>query len=80
MNWENILSPILDTTQISDSELVLYIKAWRNRQLAASDWTQLSDSPVTNKSEWIAYRKELRDFPKQGADPKKWILPTAPES
>ncbi len=78
MNWENILPPMLDTKQISDSELILFIKAWRNRQLEASDWTQLADSPVTNKADWIAYRRALRDLPKQGPDPKTWVLPEAP--
>lgn len=37
----------------------------RDRRLAASDWTQLADAPLTDKqrSAWAAYRRKLRDLP-----------------
>lgn len=37
----------------------------RNTLLVESDWTQLSDSPLTDtkKTEWATYRQELRDLP-----------------
>lgn len=37
----------------------------RNKQLSASDWTQLPDSPITDeqKQMWQTYRQALRDFP-----------------
>lgn len=37
----------------------------RDRRLAASDWTQMPDSPLTTeqKQAWAAYRKSLRDLP-----------------
>jgi hypothetical protein len=34
----------------------------RNRLLAESDWTQLSDAPV-NTEAWATYRQALRDLP-----------------
>lgn len=37
----------------------------RDMRLLACDWTQVSDSPLSDakKAEWAAYRQELRDFP-----------------
>lgn len=37
----------------------------RNQRLAASDWTQGADSPLSDskKAEWATYRQELRDYP-----------------
>ncbi len=37
----------------------------RNNKLLASDWTQLSDSPLSDskKAEWATYRRALRDIP-----------------
>ena len=39
----------------------------RNRRLAASDWTQMPDSPLSasKKAEWALYRQALRDIPQQ---------------
>jgi len=51
------------------------VRAERNAQLAACDWTQLPDAPV-DPQPWIAYRQELRDFPSV-CDPlnPQWPLP-----
>jgi hypothetical protein len=38
------------------------MRAVRDRLLAASDWTQVGDSPV-DKQAWADYRQKLRDFP-----------------
>jgi len=37
----------------------------RDKQLAASDWTQVPDSPLSDekKEAWRVYRQALRDFP-----------------
>ena len=37
----------------------------RNSLLSDTDWTQMTDSPVTNekKTEWANYRQALRDLP-----------------
>lgn len=34
----------------------------RNKLLAKSDWTQVSDAPV-DKAAWATYRQSLRDLP-----------------
>lgn len=78
MNYLDVCPLGFDSAKCSDAFIAEYCKAWRNRQLAASDWTQLSDAPVTNKAAWAAYRQELRDLPKQDADPKKWVFPEEP--
>jgi len=44
------------------------IRAERDRRLAASDWTQVSDAPVDSAA-WATYRQQLRDLP------QNYILP-----
>ena len=41
------------------------IRNQRDYHLQVCDWTQGSDSPLTDekKAEWATYRQELRDFP-----------------
>jgi len=48
----------------------------RNAALAASDWTQMPDAPLTEKQRaaWAAYRQKLRDLP-AGKSPE---LPAPP--
>ena len=52
----------------------------RNGLLAESDWTQGSDTPLTDevKDIWTAYREQLRDSP-ESADPANPTWPTPPE-
>ena len=42
-----------------------YIRDRRDGKLKASDWTQMSDSPLSDskKTEWATYRQTLRDIP-----------------
>lgn len=56
------------------------IRVMRNQYLSECDWTQLSDSPLSEikKSEWNIYRQELRDIPTQ-ADPFNIIWPIKPQ-
>lgn len=56
------------------------IRYSRNGLLTECDWTQLSDSPLTNqkKQEWIVYRQALRDITFQ-VNPFNVIWPTKPE-
>ena len=55
------------------------IRAERNKRLSESDWRILPDSPITNKSEWYAYRQSLRDFPElvqnQQFNNIPWVTP-----
>ena len=56
------------------------LRTERNALLVSSDWTQASDSPLTDevKATWVTYREELRDFP-ESADPADPTWPTPPE-
>ena len=51
----------------------------RNRLLKESDWTQLPDVPINNRTEWAAYRQELRDIPEQSGYPYSVVYPTPPQ-
>ncbi len=53
----------------------------RNEKLAASDWTQVDDSPLTNtqKAAWATYRQALRDITAQPNFPYSVNWPTQPE-
>jgi len=56
----------------------------RNNRLASSDWTQVSDSPLSDakKQEWATYRQSLRDLPSQHQATNNIddvIFPTYPE-
>jgi hypothetical protein len=55
----------------------------RNRLLAESDWTQLSDARAAmgeaKAAEWDAYRQALRDVQEQEGFPENVVWPTKPE-
>lgn len=78
MNYLDICPLGFDPAASSDDFIAEYCKAWRNRQLAASDWTQLPDVDLANKWDWAVYRQQLRDLPSQGANPKLWVFPVPP--
>lgn len=50
---------------VDNARLQAEIRAERNRRLAASDWTQVPDSPLSDsdKTAWANHRQALRDFP-----------------
>ena len=52
----------------------------RNILLRESDWTQFTDSPLTDskKTEWKTYRQNLRDLPATESDPENATFPTKP--
>ena len=52
----------------------------RNRLLAESDWTQLSDVSLTDekKAEWTTYRQQLRDITSATGFPMNVELPIKP--
>lgn len=68
--------PIPPTTE----ELWAAVRLQRDRLLAACDWTQISDSPLsaTAKAAWAAYRQALRDVPAQ-TDPANLEWPSEPK-
>jgi len=57
--------------ELQEGEPMALLRKERNILLAQTDWTQFTDSPLTEtkKSEWRSYRQELRDFTKS-ANPK----------
>jgi hypothetical protein len=52
----------------------------REQKLAACDWTQLDDTPLSNttKVAWAAYRQALRDIPSQSGFPWNVTWPQQP--
>ena len=55
----------LDAAAVERDKDLSNIRAERDGNLNASDWTQMPDSPLSDskKAEWATYRQELRDFP-----------------
>lgn len=55
-------------------------RALRNSRLAACDWTQLADAPLTaeQKTSWATYRQSLRDITAQDGFPFSIEWPTEP--
>lgn len=56
------------------------VRTERNKKLAATDWTQSKDSPLSaeKQQEWAAYRQSLRDITLQ-EDPFNIVWPTEPQ-
>ncbi|NDD55674.1 hypothetical protein EBZ39_17715 [bacterium] len=50
----------------------------RDTKLRQSDFTQLPDSPETNKAVWATYRQALRDVPTQAGFPWEVQWPATP--
>lgn len=60
-----------------DADCAARIRADRNRKLTECDWTQLSDSPLSDadKVAWAAYRQALRELPEQPGFPWNVVWP-----
>ena len=56
------------------------LRHYRDTLLRESDWTQFTDSPLTDskKTEWKTYRQSLRDLPATESDTENATLPTKP--
>jgi hypothetical protein len=56
------------------------VRSERDRLLAACDWTQVADAPLTadEKTAWADYRQALRDVPQDFDSPDDVIWPEAP--
>jgi hypothetical protein len=57
------------------------LRSERNALLVSTDWTQASDSPLTDEvqASWATHRQELRDLPESVEDPANPTWPEAPE-
>jgi len=63
-----------------DEALAETIRAERDRLLAESDWTQLTDAPLAEaeKTAWATKRQAWRDVPQQDGFPVAVTWPEAP--
>lgn len=64
--------------EITEGEAAARARTERDHLLLSSDWTQVPDAPVENKTEWAAYRQELRDVTEQIGFPFSINWPAAP--
>tara|TARA_B100001057_G_C22176936_1_gene691673 strand:- start:70 stop:297 length:228 start_codon:yes stop_codon:yes gene_type:complete len=62
------------------SDYISALRFMRNMLLRDSDWTQFTDSPLSDskKTEWKTYRQNLRDLPSTESDPENATFPTEP--
>lgn len=62
------------------SEKWRVLKSKRDQLLAITDFTQISDSPLTTeqKAAYAAYRQALRDIPQTYSDPDAVVWPEKP--
>ena len=63
---------------VDDAYWITALRAWRNRLLAASDWTQTTDDPTGNATAWATYRQQLRDAPASWTPAPTWDAPDPP--
>ena len=57
-------SPTTISEEQALANILQQVRGNRDALLAASDWTQLADSPLSSskKTEWAVYRQQLRDI------------------
>ena len=62
------------------SDYMSALRHMRNGLLRESDWTQFTDSPLSEskKNEWKIYRQQLRDLPAASSNPENPGWPTKP--
>ena len=65
--------------ELTDEQAGKINREIRLELLLDSDWTQLTDSPLTDakKTEWATYRQQLRDLV-MTTDPDSTVWPTKP--
>jgi hypothetical protein len=63
-----------------DSEAANSVRQTRDRLIAETDWTQLTDSQLSDsvKAAWVTYRQALRDLPTASGFPHTMTWPTKP--
>lgn len=65
---------------IDPAETMRELRRRRDHRLASTDWTQLSDVPLSGpvRAAWAAYRQALRDLPTHTLDPARPVWPQPP--
>ena len=82
---EGVVLPVeVGTADVESNEVLemsadVKVRIARNQALAASDWTQVADTPV-DRAAWADYRQALRDITSQADFPENIIWPTEPQS
>lgn len=63
-----------------DAKAAKNVRDVRNQRLAASDWTQLVDQPLSDSAqvEWASYRQALRNLPQSAGFPHDAAWPDEP--
>jgi predicted rRNA methylase YqxC with S4 and FtsJ domains len=77
MTYLDVLPFHWNPATVSNDDIVAAIRDWRNKELAASDYTQLPDVAV-DKVAWISYRASLRAMLDNVSDPKTIVFPVRP--
>jgi hypothetical protein len=79
-SWDNATMRWVDSRTSAEIETDALTK--RGTLLAESDWTTLSDVPLSpqQKTDWAAYRQALRDITVQSGFPQDIQWPVAPAS
>jgi hypothetical protein len=79
VNGAVVLKSQSDIDAVENDFAVIKFRRRRDSLLAASDWTQANDSPLSDaqKAAWRTYRQALRDLP-ENTDPLTPTFPTAP--
>lgn len=75
--WVEQESPLYEKRKTIQNRAV---RKNRDSLLAACDWTQIPDAPLTaeQKTAWAQYRQDLRDVPSQASFPWSVVWPTKP--
>ena len=69
--WHTYDDGLVDSSDAEKTADVLReVRNLRDFYLTSSDWTQMSDSPLSTakKAEWATYRQALRDMPASNSD------------
>ena len=66
-----------DEINANTAQQAAAVRADRNGRLAATDWTQITDS-TADKPAWATYRQALRDVPSQAGFPQSVTWPQEP--
>jgi len=70
-----------DPVELTPGEGIEGLRSQRNSLLTETDWTQLSDCPLSpeQKENYIKYRQELRDIPGKYSNIYEVVWPRKPE-
>ena len=72
---------VAKTREMVLNDRVVFTRLKRNEHLTQSDWTQISDAPLTTeqRAAWAVYRQALRNVPAQPEFPDNVVWPTPPQ-